>query len=150
MDRFTIGFLANIPAWLLMNLWSYAAYEIKFSDLRFVDWVSVIIYGKLPTSYAEQIVALGVHLIFTGFLAIIFTFLILEITSQRLWFKGIVYALIVGLFTHAIPVLFRTPHLTLTPLNTTLTDYLGGLIWGVTLAYAINWITKKYKVATPH
>ncbi len=122
----------------------------EFVEFRYVDWVSVIIYGKLPTNYAEQIVTLGVHLIITGALAIIFTFLILEITSQRLWFKRIVYALIVGLLTHAIPVLFRIPHLTLTPLTTTLTDYVGGIIWGLTLAYAINWITKRYRINTPH
>jgi len=144
MDRFTRGFIAAIPGWLLMNIWSYIAYQLNFSELRYVDWASVMIFGNLPLNHLEGIVALFIHLIFMGFLGVIFTFLVPEITSKHLWLKGIVFSIVVGFAIHAIPILFKTPHLIRTSLTTTITDYLGGIIWALTFAYSLKWINNRY------
>ena len=54
-----------------MNSWSYYSKSIGFTEIRFADWVSLIIYGNLAESGSELGFALFLHLMFISFLTVL-------------------------------------------------------------------------------
>ena len=139
MDRFYRGLTASVAGGVLMNVWSFFSYHIlHFSNRRFVDWISIIVYGYLPENLEQILYALLLHLLWVGFLGIIFAYLIPGITSRGYLFKGLFYGVIVGIITYGIPTLFKTPYLAVVPFKTSISNHIGGAIWGLTMAYTLR------------
>ncbi|KJS14280.1 MAG: hypothetical protein VR67_00600 [Peptococcaceae bacterium BRH_c8a] len=139
MDRFYRGFVAGVVGGLAMNVWSlFSYYILNFSERRFLDWASMIIYGSLPTSTFQIVYAQIIQLLWVGLLGIIFALLIPAITSRFYLGKGVIYGLMSGFIIYAITTLFRIPNLVIFSTTTVLSNHIGGIIWGLTMAYVLR------------
>ncbi len=127
-----------------MNLWTLIAVSIlNLKVIRFIDWAGVMLYGDLPSSHIEGATALVMHLMWAGFLGVVFAFAIPQITSRGHLLKGVVYGVVVGFLTYALPKLFQMPILDKVELPTVLSNLVGGIIWGLTLAQTLQWLDRK-------
>lgn len=144
MDRFFRGLAAGFAGAVAMNLWSFFSYYVlQFSDLRFLDWAAIFVFGRLARTTLEMGLALFAQLIFASFLGILFAFLIPQVTSRLYLLKGMVAGLTAGFFIYAIPVLFKTPVLSEVSFAATLSNYIGIIIWGLVTAYALSLLSKE-------
>ena len=49
MDRVMKGVIAGVLGGIVMNIWSFiSVYILKFSNLLYLDWLSVMLYGHKP------------------------------------------------------------------------------------------------------
>lgn len=139
MDRYFRGFVSGLIGGVAMNIWSLFSYHIlHFSTLRMLDWAGIMIYGHLPMTFLGSAYALTVHLFWTGFLGIVFAYLITYTTSQHYILKGIIFSVISGIIIYSLPRLFHIQNLTTTPFTTSVSDHTGGIIFGVTMAYFLG------------
>ncbi len=138
MDRFYRGLTAGMVAGVPMIIWGHGAYYLGLGNLRFLDWAGVIIYGSLPETLFQVVYAQIAHLLWLGFLGIVFSYLIPKVTSRGHIGKAVIFGYVVGFFTHAIPVLFAVPHLAATHSQTVIHNHVGGVIWGLGLGYILR------------
>lgn len=144
MDRFHRGLVAGLVGGVAMNLWTVFAVKILNLDIiRFIDWASVILYGNPPKTHLEGFYALIIQLTWVGLLGIIFAYLMLYTTSRGHLIKGGFYGVAVGLIIYAIPTLLQTPHISSASIETVMSNYTGGLIWGLVMAQTLRWLDRK-------
>ena len=144
MDRFFRGFTAGIVGGVLMQIWSFFSFHVLgLTKLRFMDWAAIIVFGEQAETILEAIFALFAHLLFAGFLGMVFAFLLPQVTSRLYLLKGVLFGIIVGFFIYAIPMLLQTPRLTQATLGTALTDHIGGVIWGLATAYTLARLSRR-------
>ena len=139
MDRFFKGFFAGLLAGIPMNIWSLFSYHtLNFGEIRFLDWMGVILYGTLPETFAEQAYALFVQVLGLGVLGILFAYLLVQTTSRWYIGKAIIYSAAVSFAAYALPALFQMPYLSTMPLSAVVSNHIGALIWGVGLGYTLK------------
>lgn len=147
MDRFSRGLLAGIVGGVLMNIWSLISYYIlDVADRRYLDWSSVLLFGHLPTNLTEAVYAQITQLIWAGFLGVIFAYIAPEITSRAYLLKGTIWGFITGFILYAVAILVRMPYFTKISTGTSITQFLGGIIWGTSLAYTLRLLDTTPKV----
>lgn len=146
MDRFFRGFIAGIIGGIFMNIWSVLAYYvIKISEIRFLDWASVFLYGHMPLSIPEALYALIIQIGFAGGLGVLMAYFIQGVGSQGYLLKGIVFGFGIFFLIYSIPTLFNTPGLVIIPFFSALSNNIGGIIWGFTTAYCLGYFDNKLK-----
>ncbi len=147
MDRLYRGAVAGIVGGIVMNAWSFFSYHILyFNTRRYTDWMGVIVYGDLPRTLAETLYALMLHLVWVGLLGVLFAYLIPHNNSRGYLLTGAFYGLASGIIIYAIPTLLRTPYISKFPFNTTISNHIGAILWGVTLAYTLRWLYNSSKL----
>lgn len=148
MDRFYRGLLSGLAGGIVMNIWSsFSYYILRFSTRRFLDWSAVILYGHLPKDWFEAAYAFLLQLLWVGMLGVIFAFVIRDLsTSQGLLIKGGFFGVLSGFIIYAMPTFFGVQFLEFTPLRTVVSNHIGGLLWGLTMAYSLNFLDSKYKL----
>ena len=138
-DRFMDGFLAGLIAGIISNLWSYFSFHIlKFTQLRYVDFASVAIYGKLIRQTPELILAQIFQLGFSAFWGVIFAYLSTRISKSYYVFKGTFYGLTLWGAIYCIIALFRIPELAYVTLQTAISNYTSAAIYGGVLAFVFR------------
>lgn len=126
-----------------MNIWDLFSYHIlNYSKLRYLDWGSIMLFGQLPKNSLQFLLGLISQFLWAGFLGIIFSFLVPLITSRTHLIKGAFYGFITGFIIYAIPVVFGTKYLSTSSTETTVTQIIGGLLWGVSLAEVLHILDK--------
>ncbi len=144
MDRFFRGLIAGIVGGVAMNLWTLiAVFIFNWPIVRFIDWAAIMIYGDFPRSHVEGLFSLMMQLLWVGVLGIIFAYLIPHITSRGYLLKGAVFGVVLGFLIYAIPTLLQMPLLAENSFITVLSNHIGGLIWGLTMAQTLHWLDKK-------
>lgn len=144
MDRFVSGFIAGGVGGILKNIWSFLAFHVLgFGQLRFADWASVIIFGRLASSTMEVVFSTLAYLIFVGILGIVFAYLIPALSSRFYLFKGVIYGICLGLIFYSLPVLFKIPQLMRMDLNTVISFWVGDIIWGLALGATLKWLDQR-------
>lgn len=129
-----------------MNLWAFLAKDLLQISIRnFVDWASVVIYGYLPGKWYEFLLAFGAHLLWTGFLGILFSYLLPKLTMQGFRVKGALFGFIIGFFIYGVAILLRMPFFTKIPFLTSTSNAIGGILWGFTTAHALGWLDRVTK-----
>ena len=54
MDRFHRGFIAGVISGIFLNVYNFICYYIlKVTEIRFVDWTSIMAYGHRPENLNE-------------------------------------------------------------------------------------------------
>jgi len=138
-NRFDRGFIAGVIGGLVMNIWSFWAGFINFTELRMVDWAGIMFYGHTPPfSLIETVVAFFLQLAFSGVLGVLFTYLIPLLTSHNLYFKGLVFGSTVWFFIYAVSTLFRVPGTIPSSVGTVLSNLLAALLFGLVTSYVLK------------
>jgi len=127
-----------------MHLWTLVALNIlNWEIIRFIDWAGVVVYGDLPRSHAEGLIALFLQLTWVGVLGIGFVFLIPQVTSQAYLLKGIIYGVVAGFIIYAIPTLFQMPFIGEHSVATVVSNHTGGALWGLVMSKTLHLLDKK-------
>ncbi len=128
-----------------MVLWSLVAVSLlNWEIIRFIDWAGIMIFGDLPRSHAEGLIAFILHLMWVGALGVVFAFLVLQITSQGYLLKGIIYAIVIGFLIYAVPTVFQIPILKEASLTTVVANKIGAAIWGLVMAKTLYWLDQRF------
>lgn len=143
LDRFTRGLTAGIAGGILMNVWDFFSYYVlNFADSLYLHWAAVLLVGELPKNTVEFVYALVAQILWAGFLGIIFSFLISAVTSRGYLLKGAYWGFITGFLIYGLSILFRLPYFTKISTGTSITQFIGGIIWGLTAAYTLKLLDK--------
>lgn len=143
MDRFLKGLVSGIGAGFIMNFWGLLMDDLLHVSTRdYLDWTSVVLYGYLPTHLYESLFAFLAHLIWTGFLGIALSYILFK-SSRHFLLKGALFGFLIGFFIFGIAILLRMPFFATIPFPTSVTNAIGGLIWGLTTAKMLDWLDSK-------
>lgn len=138
-DRFERGFIAGVIGGIIMNIWSFTSGYIQFTDVRMVDWGGIMFFGHTPPfTLMENIVALGLQLGFSGFLGVVFAFLIPLITSQNLYFKGLVLSTAIWFLIYGVATLFRVPGTVPASVGTVVSNLVSAFLFGLGSAFYLK------------
>jgi len=139
MDRFFRGFIAGVAGGIVMNVWNFFSYYVlDFAQIRYLDWASMILYGRLPHSVLDAAYALLIQILWVGLLGIIFAYFVPVITSRGYLFKGVIFGLSLAFIIYAVTSLYKVPNLTTFSSATVISNHIGGLLWGLTMAYVLH------------
>ncbi|ATW24420.1 hypothetical protein [Candidatus Formimonas warabiya] len=144
-DRLTRGFVAGLIGCIPLFIFNNAAYYLKISQLRYLDFAAVIIYGHRVTNTMEVLFAFFATLFFASALGVVFACLIPAVTHRNILFKGFLFSGGVWFFCYALTVLFKIPEVSHVNVFTAFCNFIGAVIWGLSLAYALQWIDRKGK-----
>jgi len=121
------------------NAWSFFAGWADLSTMRYVDWTAIMLYGHtMPFSSGEIALALVIQLGLCAGSGILFSYLILLITSQNLYFKGWLFSCSVFLMIYTISLLFRFEGTVPSPLKNVISYLIGASIYGLVLPQSLK------------
>lgn len=134
-DRFTLGFYSGVIAGLIMNALNLISYYVlNIATLRYLDFMAILLYGNKPMNAFDSILALIVHLGFTGMLGVVYVYIVPLIGTQNQMLKGLTFGLSVFFIAYLITTLFNMNGLTITPPYTAASNIITGSIYGLVLA----------------
>lgn len=138
MDRTLRGLLAGIIGAIPMNIINLVLYNLKLTDLRFIDWASIIMTGTLPKDINSIIYSLIIQIFWSGALGIGLALLFPVITSQGYLIKAIVYSFLMGFAFRGIVVLFQVPEIYKVSTQTSELNFLSVITWALTSAFILR------------
>lgn len=134
MDRFIAGWLSGLGGGILMNIWSFFSFHVlNLTKYRLIDWTGALVYGKLPDTVLEAVVALLVNLLFAGFLGGVFAMIIMILGSDQFILKGIIISTIFAFIFLTLPSLFQEPILRKLEVESVISNYIEAIIWGLSV-----------------
>lgn len=146
-DRFMNGLVAGTVAGFIQGaVNSFMIFILHFGHLRFADFSGIIIYGTKPKGLSEFIFAGIAQLGYAGSVGIAFSFLLKYISKNYLWVKGIYFGLAMWFFAYAITLLYKVPGLVLIPFESAACNFISSVVYGLTLAWAINKLERLEKI----
>ncbi|MDW7651505.1 MAG: DUF6789 family protein [Bacillota bacterium] len=145
-DRMFRGFLAGVAGGIAMNIFSLFTYLLNLTELPFWQWAAIMVLGRDQISgTAENILGIVTHLIFTGFMGILFSFLVPHLKSRGIVIKGWFFAVGAWFSIYALTLLFKVKGTVPILLKTAVSNFVGATIYGIVLGWMI---TKLYIKAT--
>ena len=147
MDRTLMGLVAGLIAGAAMNAWNlFDFYLLNLTQVRLVDWASCLTVWMRPTSTADIGLFLFIHLVWTGFLGVVFAHLVRLITSRHMLIKSTLYSLVLWFTFKVIINLYQVPFISGRPNP----ELLGGLsmifsavLWGIVLGLMLRALDKE-------
>lgn len=147
-DRLTRGFVAGVIAAIATNIYGFTSYALDLNTLRYPDWIGIVIFNHAPPFTSFQVIlATLVHLVFGGIIGTIFVYLIPQVTSKNLLFKGWLFGFSVFIIIYSLDLVLQLEGLAVIPFKTTLSDFIGASIYGLVLAEVAKWLTNKLPVS---
>lgn len=144
MDSCFRGMVSGIIGGIVMDLWGFLSKDLlRFATRNYIDWTSVILYGYLPHNMPESLLALITHFLWTGFLGIVFAYILPKLTTEGSRIKGAYFGFIIGFFLYGIAILLRMPFFQVIPFPTSAGNAVGGLLWGIVTAHMLDWFDRK-------
>lgn len=145
-DRFVRGFYAGSLAGFIQDIWSFVSLAMGTTSLRMADWAAIVIYGRGgPFSTPELLFGIIAHIVFSGFLGIVFVYLIPVITSRHFTLKGLLFGWATWFAIYGISLLFKIEPTLNLPLMTPISDFTGAGIYGLVLAWVVYKLTPGVK-----
>lgn len=147
-DRFTKGVIAGFAAGMITKIYDLITFYFGLSTIRWMDISGVMIFGRKPTYLSEKIFATMGAWFFHALLGVVFIFLLQRLfNSKNLYFKGWFYAVFWWFVIYAIIQLLKVPEISFVPVNTSVSNFFGASIWGLVMAFIVDWqekITKRH------
>lgn len=139
MDKYIMGIISGTTAWLPTFLWNIPTYKLGISNLRYLDFASVLIYGHFSEYKLEEFFALVVTILWFASLGVIFTYFI---GHQFIILKAIGFGTGVWFVSYATTLLFKVPELNDITLGTAFCNLVGSIIFGFTLGLMVRWLKR--------
>lgn len=146
MDRTTRGLLAGIIAGIAMNIWNlFDFFILKITEIRFLDWLSVLLTWDKPANIFQEIIALLLQIIvWDGFLGIVFAYLVALTTSKGIVYKSTLYGLLLWFLFKVIVNFYRVPVLSgLQSYPGALSNLMAVILWGIILGITLKILEAK-------
>lgn len=137
-DRTLYGFLAGAIAGIPQTILNLISYYFNFAQIRYLDWMAIIIFGHKPIDGLQTIIALLGRIIFSGILGILFAHLLEYSNNNHYLFKGWIYAILVMGLLYALPSLFQVPELKYMHTYTVISNFVTSTVFGLVLAKSLQ------------
>lgn len=141
-DKVLFGFLAGLIAHFFDTIFSLTVYYLGMSTHRFQDFGAILSFGYRPTNGWESVFAELIVFIFSGFLGILFVYLLPVIKLRYIFFKGWLLGVGAWFFIIVLVTMFSVQGLNIINSITVFLNFLGASIYGV----ALGLITKRFFV----
>lgn len=145
-DRLVAGFIAGAAGGIVMNIYIQLAWFFNLTQVRYVDWASVLLYGHRPHGVGDAVFAQIVQVIFAGILGILFAYLILAISSRHYLLRGAIFGFAAFFLIYGATLLFELHEVIPLELPTVAVDFAGAGIFGLVLAETLHLLDKKVDV----
>jgi len=142
-DRIASGFIGGIIAGIAMNIIDWIGYSLGFYNERLLDWASIAIYGHLPITNYEVVFAQLGQIFFSGFAGILFSYMLLKLTSGNYLLKGWIFGILMWFGLYATSIALRLPTLTNHDFHTSLAHFISSTVYGLVLASVLNYLDKR-------
>jgi len=143
-DRFTKGLIAGICGGFISLSWGLTSkFILHFTTLLYADFAAALVYGRKAHDILEIAFSLLVVFMFFGAGGIAFAYLIRHIGSQNIILKGLFWGSAIWFASYVMSILYKVPELQHIPLKTSVSQLIGGFIWGSTMAWAYNYLDQK-------
>jgi hypothetical protein len=144
-DRFTNGLLAGVMAGLVHAAFSLTSkFILKWTEKSVAGFGALLSFNRPPEGIFEHVWGLLVYLGGAAGLGVIFAYLILLITSEKLFLKAIVFSMgswfLLG--DVLVPRISGTTDAPFT-LGTVSSAAVGSVLFGIVLAYAYDYLVRK-------
>ena len=134
-DRITTGFIVGLVGGVLMSIVNTISYYLGITELLYLDWAAVMIFGYRATTLVENVISQGGQLFFSGLVGSIFVMLIPLIKSKNLYFKGWLFSMLVWFGSYALMSILEVTPLIPIGADTVLSNIVTASFYGLVLAY---------------
>ena len=141
-DRFINGLLTGLIAGIVINILNFTAYYLRWSDLRYLDWAGILVFGTKPVLLHEELFALVVQLAFSAFVGVFFAYFYFKFTSRYYLLKGSFFGVILWFFMYASGIALKLPHLTIISFSTAASNFLNAVVFGLVAAETLRRLDK--------
>ncbi len=145
-DRFTRGFAAGVTAGIVTAVFNLGVFYLNISTLRWADFMAILSFGSFPSNLGETVFATIAVFIFLGFIGVVFAYLVKYISSQNYLLKTWAYGTFIWFTSFAVMQLFAVPELANIPLATTVSNFVGASIWGLTYGLILKWLDNRVEI----
>lgn len=104
-----------------------------------------MVFGKRPTSLVETVIAFILQLGLSGFVGILFSYLLTSINTANYYLKSTIYAYGVWFSLMGVVYLYQVQGLIDQPVNNIITEIVAITLYGLVLALLLNYLDKKHK-----
>ena len=137
-DLFLQGFLAGVLGGIVMCIVDGLLFLGGITELLYLDWAAVIIFGFRASTMAETLFALLGKLLFAGYLGIVLNYLFPTLTKGHYRLKGIIIGSFAWLAINALTVLFQIAPLIPTDVATASSEFLTSTLFGLVFVEALH------------
>ena len=134
------GFLAGCIGALAMNIIDWSGYLIGFYQERLLDWSGTLIYGRIPSGFAEILFAQLAQISFGGFIGITFSGFLLKWLKGNHPIKGWIYGILFWFFIYAFAMLFNKPEMNFHEFPVALSHFLSASVYGIVMSLTLHWL----------
>lgn len=143
-DRYVRGSIAGVAAGIAMNAVSALTVGVlNLGEDLATDYMAEMLFGRQAMMLMDKIISFMAHLLFTGFLGVLFSFMLLLVGSKFILFKGITFAWAAWFILYSVGILFEVPLLKTNTASTVTTHFITASVYGLTLAALTAYLEKK-------
>ncbi len=145
-DRFTRGFLSGVIAGIPTLIFSWIAFVLQWTTLRWSSFAAILIYGRKSGNLSEEILSTLAVFVICGILGVIIAFMIPKLSSANYLLKCWLFSIVFWFFAFTVPLLFKVPGLLMIPGRTAVANFIEATIWGLVLGYCLKWFDNRLKI----
>ncbi len=143
-DHYTIGFMTGTVAGMVADFSNFLLTRVfQFGKVGYEDFAAILVFGNIPFSFGQSMVAHLVQLFFSSVVGAFFAFWIQKVSARFLMFKGITFGLFVWFFAFSLAQIYKLQYLHRFDLGTVITNNVAAIIYGVVLGAALPWFYGK-------
>lgn len=148
-DRFARSLVAGlISSIVLFSLNMFSYYVIHFSKRRFINWASILIFGRKTTNIAEEIISSISQIGFaTGLIILVSNFAIKERSKNYIW-KGLLVGLASWFIISALSYMIGIEKILSIDANSAVSFMISSSIWGILSAWILHVLDSRYGMQT--
>lgn len=141
-DRVLRGFISGLGAGVAMTIPDLILTYLGFTEVLYRDWAAILINGYEAGSLLSRIIGHAGHLLFAGVMGILFAYFVLLTSSRALYFKGVLFSLVIWFSSYVVVSLFQfSPLLIISPV-TTVADGVTSMVYGLVLPWLLARLDK--------
>ncbi len=135
--------MSGIIAGVLMQALNLLLVKVlNFGQDLLLDYSGEMLIGSRPTTLLEMIISSIGHFIWTGFLGVLFIYLLLGINSNFIIAKGIIFSLVSWFLLYGAGIMFNVPLLKTNTILTVISIGITGIVFGVAVPVVITLFDK--------
>jgi hypothetical protein len=141
-DKLTRGFVAGVLGGVVQSGITNPLYVLKLTKLRWLDFASVIVFGKRPEGFSQAFVSEVVTTIWSGLLGIGYTYALPRLGERNHRFKGMLYGVSSWFSIYSVVHLLDVSRLMKIDRNTATIHGVVSALWGLVMDETLDRLEK--------